>query len=221
MTSRGHLRAAAAGFTLIEILVVLTIIAAIIGIAVPIYTSVQDNKNVTLCKTRLKSIGGSMELFYQRRKFYPKTSSGLQFLLAPLKIEVIDKTEKAITNTYICPGDDDARGAIAGNVMEAYADLDNIEPDVVSYAGRNTKEFPLKRKHAGKEVIACDAGGADGSVFIHRSKVNILFLDQSVSDLDVLDLPEGKEENFGVGTNAPPPPENRQELDLKKLNKDT
>ncbi len=213
MTSVSHSRRSA-GFTLIEILVVLTIIAAIIGIAVPIYTSVQNTKNVVVCKSNLKSIGGAMELYYHRFKRYPGTRSGIQFLLAPLKKKVVDFTEDTIRNMYICPGDDVAmQGAGEQGVVEAYGDLDNLDPMVISYAGRNTKEFFLRRKNAGMEVIACDAGGPDGNIMIHRDKINILYLDQHVSDIDVTELPEGDEANFEVGPNSP--------LEaLQKLNKD-
>jgi prepilin-type N-terminal cleavage/methylation domain-containing protein len=218
LMTRARQLGAAAGFTLIEILVVLTIIAAIIGIAVPIYTSVTDNKNVVVCKNNLKSLGGAMELYYQRFKRYPSTRSGVQFLLAPLKTKIVDykpeTIEKTVRNMYVCPGDDYANAAIGGDVWEAFRDLDNIDPVCVSYAGRNTKEFLMLRKNAGSEVIAADAGGPEGRQFTHRNKVNILYLDQSVQDLDIMDLPDGDGSKFEVGPNSPLEP-------LKVLNKDT
>lgn len=201
------------GFTLIEILVVITIIAAIISIAVPIYTSVQDTKNVTLCKSNLRSIGNAIQLYHNRFRSYPRTSSGLQFLLEPLKTKIVDLNEKTIRNMYVCPGDDDAASAVGPGVVEAYQDLENIDPAAVSYAGRNTKDYPLRRKNAGAEVIACDAGGPDGRVFIHRDKINVLYLDQSVQDIDVVKLPNADPAAFEVGPNSP--------LEaLRKLNKE-
>ncbi len=201
------------GFTLIEILVVLTIIAAIVGIAVPILTSVSNTKDATLCKSNLKSIGGALHLHHQRFKHYPGTQSGIQFLLAPLKKRMVDFTEDTIRNMYVCPGDDRAMQRVGEQgVREAYSDLDNLDPGVISYAGRNTQAFPLQRRIAGMEVIACDAGGDDGNVMIHRHKINILYLDQHVSDIDVTELPEEDEKNFRVGPDSP--------LEaLKKLNK--
>ncbi|MBN2491724.1 MAG: prepilin-type N-terminal cleavage/methylation domain-containing protein [Planctomycetes bacterium] len=216
--TRARRLGAVAGFTLIEILVVLTIIAAIIGIAVPIFTAARDTSNLTICKKNLSSLGQAMTLYHQRFKGYPSTRSGVQFLLAPLRTKVVDydeeTIEKTVRNMYVCPGDDVASGAIGGNVWEAYRDLDNIQPECLSYAGRNSKEFPLRQKNAGKEVIAADAGGHDGRVFIHRSKVNILYLDGSVQDIDILELPDGDESKFEVGPNSP--------LErLRMLNKDT
>ena len=217
--SRARQLGRAAGFTLIEILVVLTIIAAIIGIAVPIYTSAKDSSDLTICKTNLRSLGLAMQMYYERFKGYPSTRSGLQFLLAPLKtstgMDYDEKTiDKTVRNTYVCPGDDIALGAIAGDVWEAYRDLDNIQPECVSYAGRNTKEFPLRRKNAAMAVIAADAGGPEGRVFSHRNRVNVLYLDNAVQEIDIMELPDGDESKFEVGPNSPLEP-------LKVLNKDT
>jgi len=205
-TSVLHTRA---GFTLMEVLITLTIIAAIISIAIPTLTGVMDTKDTVICTANLKSIGGAIHLYYKRFNRYPNTASGVQFLLAPLKSGIISATEKNIRGTYICPGDDEA--SATEDVIGAYQDLDNLDPKVISYAGRNTRDFPLRRKNADREVIACDAGGLDGSVFIHKHKINVLYLDGTVSDIDVLDIPGG-EAGFSVGPDSQIPM-------LRKLNK--
>lgn len=211
MTRARHSRDAA-GFTLIEILVVLTIIAAIIGIAVPVYLGAIDTKNVTLCKQNLKSIATAMEQYRQRFKRYPSTRSGVQFLVEPFKMKMVQQTEDVVRNMYLCPGDDRALGAV-GIVMETYGDLDNLVPIAISYAGRNTKDHPLLQRIAGTEVVACDAGGEDGRQLNHRHKINVVYLDMHVGDYDVVDLPDADDKNFEVGPNSP--------LEaLQKLNKD-
>ena len=81
-----------AGFTLIEVLVVLTIIAAIISIAVPVYVGVTDNKDVVLCKSNLKAVATAMEQYRGRFKRYPSTRSGIQFLIAPYREKMVEQT---------------------------------------------------------------------------------------------------------------------------------
>jgi len=200
--TRARRSSEAAGFTLIEILVVLTIIAAIIGIAVPVYLGAIDTKNVTVCKSNLKSIATQLGLYRERFKRYPSTRSGIQFLVEPYRKKMVQQTEDVVRNLYLCPGDDVALGAV-GDVMETYGDLDNLDPMVISYAGRNTKDHPLLQKLAGTEVVACDAGGEDGRRLNHRHKINVAYLDMHVGDYDVVDLPESDEKNFEVGPNSP------------------
>jgi prepilin-type N-terminal cleavage/methylation domain-containing protein/prepilin-type processing-associated H-X9-DG protein len=198
-----------AGFTLIEVLVTLTIIAALLSIAVPVFTSMIDTKDQVIGKSNLRSIGLALKLYDRRFKRYPNTSSGLEFLVAPLECGILSLTEKTLRNTYVCPGDDVAGGV--EDLVAAYRDLDDLDPGVISFAGRNTREYPLRRKHAEREVIACEAGGRAGTMVIHRHKINVLYLDGAVSDIDVLDIPGG-EAAFAVGPASPVPM-------LRKLNK--
>lgn len=201
-----------AGFTLIEILVVVTIIAAIISIAVPVLQNAQDAKNVTICKSNLRSIAISIHDYRQRFKRFPKEKSGIQFILAPWKSNDVPHSEKTIRAMYISPGDDYAADNL-GDWQEAYGDIENIDPGVISYAGRNSKDYPLSRKNAAEEIIACTAGGPEGREVIHRNKINIAYLDMSVSDIDITQLPNGDPKEFSVGPDSP--------LEkLQKLNKD-
>lgn len=190
------------GFTLIEILVVLAIIAAIVGIAAPMLLSAKDTKNVVIDKTNLKNIAMSIESYKQRFKKYPMTSSGLQFILAPWKTKIINHTVENLRSMYICPGDDMAESGV-DNWQEYYGDVANIDPSFISYAGRNSKQYPLRSKNADQEVIACTAGGPDGNVVIHKAKINFVYLNATLGDLDVIDLPGGDESAFEVGENSP------------------
>ncbi len=203
---------ARAGFTLIEILVVVTIIAAIVGIAVPVYTNVQEQNRVATCQIYMRSIAMSIENYRDRFKRYPSEKSGIQFLLAPWKEKMVDHSEKTIRNMYISPGDDFALNAL-GDWKETYGDIENIDPIVISYAGRNTKEYPLRRKNATSEIIACTAAGRDGNEMVHKHSINIAYLDMNVSAIDVNELPNQDPKEFKVGPDSP--------LEqLTKLNKD-
>ncbi|MBN2492051.1 MAG: hypothetical protein JXQ29_14485 [Planctomycetes bacterium] len=204
------------------VLIALAIVALVLWLGpfrrtVVIYTTLTDTKNLVVCKRNLSSLGHAIELYYQRFGSYPSTRSGVQFLLAPLKAGVVEyrpeTIDKIVRNLYVCPADDVASGAIASNVWEAFRDLENLQPECVSYAGRNTIDFPLDRRKAAIEVIACDAGGVDGRLLTHRRTINVLFLDRSVGEIDISELPGGDESTFAVGPRSP--------IDsLRTLNKD-
>ena len=210
--SRFMTRRRKSGLTLIELQFLAVAFSLLIAIAVPIYQSVQESKKSTLCKANLKSLGSGLELYYQRFKCYPNTKSGIQFLLAPLKRKVFDFNEDTIRNVYICPGDEIAQAAFVSTEI-SYGDLEHLDPMVISYAGRNTWDFPLRRKLGGSEITACDAGGSQGNRLNHRNKINMLFLDMSVKEFDRVKVPEDGIRTCLVG------PDSQFEL-LRKLNKE-
>jgi len=178
----------------------------------PVYEHVRQVKNVTLCKSNLFSLGTALQMYQQRFRSYPRTRSGCRFLLAPLERNLFERSEETILSTYVCPGDDTALQTLGEDVLEAYGDLAKIDPAVISYAGRNTVDFPLDPEKAGREPIACDAGGTNGDRMNHQGEINVLFLDGHLESLDVSVLPGG-EKAFKVGPNAPHPW-------LRVLNKD-
>jgi prepilin-type N-terminal cleavage/methylation domain-containing protein/prepilin-type processing-associated H-X9-DG protein len=51
------------GFTLIELLVVIAIIGILAGIAMPIYSSVQESGRSTRCASNLRQIGAALDLY--------------------------------------------------------------------------------------------------------------------------------------------------------------
>ena len=198
------------GATLVLASVVLAIFA------VRNYNPAEEHKNRAFCMHNLVTMGAAIELYHKTVGHYPRTRSGIRFLLAPLEARILDPAstplEDIVRNTYACPGDVYAMDALA-DVAKYYGDPANIDPRVFSYAGRNTIDYPLDRKKAAIEVIACDAGGADGCGLNHRDAVNVLYLDGSVEFIDLTELPGDVRENFKVGPDSPIPA-------LRVLNKD-
>ena len=78
-----------AGFTLVEMLVVLTIIALILGLVGPRVLNYLSDSRVKTAKLQIESFGSSLDLFYLDNGRYPTTSEGLDALVErPTGVEV-------------------------------------------------------------------------------------------------------------------------------------
>jgi len=80
---------AGAGYTLIEMLVVLTIISLILGLVGPRVLSYLGESRVKAAKLQIESFGSALDLFYLDTGRYPTTAEGLAALAArPTDVEV-------------------------------------------------------------------------------------------------------------------------------------
>ncbi len=69
------------GFTLIEILVVITVIAILAGLVSPmIFRNVGDAK-VTAARSQIETLGLALDTYYLHNDYYPTTSQGLAALV--------------------------------------------------------------------------------------------------------------------------------------------
>jgi general secretion pathway protein G len=78
--SRRHARRAEAGFTLVEMLVVITIIGLIMGLVGPRVLVFLGNSKVKAAKLQIESFASSLDLFYLDVGRYPTASEGLAAL---------------------------------------------------------------------------------------------------------------------------------------------
>lgn len=69
------------GFTLLELMIVITIIAIIGGFAVTRFTSTIDKTKVTAAKTDFGTFETSLDAYYLNHNSYPSTQEGLQKLI--------------------------------------------------------------------------------------------------------------------------------------------
>ena len=75
--ARHYHRAAKAGYTLIEMLVVLTIISLILGLVGPRVLAYLGTSKVKTAKLQIKNFSSSLDLFYLDTGRYPTSSEGL------------------------------------------------------------------------------------------------------------------------------------------------
>ena len=68
------------GYTLIEMLVVLTIISMIVGLVGPRVLSYLGQSRVKTAKLQIESLGSALDLFYMDAGRYPTTAEGLDAL---------------------------------------------------------------------------------------------------------------------------------------------
>ena len=102
-----------AGFTLIEMVIVVSVIALLMSIAVPTLSSVVDKTNVAVAKSDLHNIMHSLELYYMENYNYPDSAAddkleGVTDLLTELKI-----SNDAADYTYLADTSDSSKYIVA------------------------------------------------------------------------------------------------------------
>ena len=69
------------GFTLIEIMVVITILAILAALVAPRFVGKTDDARVIAAKVQIKNIEGALDLYKLDNGVYPSTEQGLQALV--------------------------------------------------------------------------------------------------------------------------------------------
>jgi general secretion pathway protein G len=69
------------GFTLVELLLVLVILATLAAIVIPKFTGRSEQARKTAAQTQISTFGTALDAFEVDMGYYPKTSEGLDLLL--------------------------------------------------------------------------------------------------------------------------------------------
>lgn len=198
------------GFSLIEILVVITIIGLLMTIGFGPVQNALEAGRVTKCRKQLADIGQAMLLYKDQRNKgrWPK-DNGIRFLLRLHKAGEITGNN---SETFICPGTtSDVRndGGPSGKPGSSYEEWDNLDSATISYAGRDQVAYPLRGQDHSEMVIGADDNEFDRN---HKFITNYVMADGSTHFFDikseegdvVLDeYPEYEQQGLPIGPDCP------------------
>ncbi len=192
-----------AGFTLVEILVVITIIAALIGIVAAVIPQAQQASRKLQCANNLRNIGAMLVERTSASKGLGTRGGAAMLLQVYHPLGMIKKGDERV---FLCPGDIIVRGQNIDDpdFRKRYdtVDLDHVDPALCSYAGRNRKLYPIKPDSNEKQAWACDCQGDDGRTGHHKGGLNVLYEDNSVRFMDREALELGAEDPIVVGNES-------------------
>ena len=176
--------ASAAGFTLVEILVVITIMAALMAMITSALVQAPLAKNKLVCQNNLRQVGALILAAATDGKV--KRIAGAGYLVQfRAKGQVLEGDE----SIFLCPQDPafDASGKPGFSARYASLDLDRVPGDLCSYLVRDWKRAPVAVDSSRKEPLAACPH--------HSRGVTVLYQDGSVKFLD--------REMLGVDPKAP------------------
>jgi prepilin-type N-terminal cleavage/methylation domain-containing protein/prepilin-type processing-associated H-X9-DG protein len=194
------------GFTLVELLVVITIIVVLAGIVFPVAMSMGEKGNEVKCNAQLGQLSKALLMYKQEKKKYPPYS-GRKFVAALYRGRIVKESK-----LYICPSSDqalsetwveDAEEALKGKYNDdvtdqatTYAGRMNHPKDKMTIRAEIRRDTPLSRV-----PVFCDGvyEGQEGPETAHGDKIFIAFADGHVDDVDVVDEMDG-EPRLGEGT---------------------
>ena len=172
------------GFTLIELMAVMLIISILMVYLVPKIPEWIDRAEVTACKKNLQEIYTGLNLYQMKHERIP-SDPGARFFAILVAKDVWENTP-ASAKKLTCPGVD--VGALPGiadkEPTEWFIDLELVDGDCTAYAGRDTKEYPLRKLQIGKEPLVCDDNDGGKN---HRTTTNVLYGDGSVGSFELAD----------------------------------
>ena len=190
------------GFTLVEILVVITIIAALISIVAAVIPKAAAANRKVQCANNLKNIGSILQERAVSKGLGTRGGSAMLLQTYTLGLGIRKGDEKV----FLCPGDILTRGQNLDDpeFKKRYdtIDLNKIDTLLISYAGRNRKLHPLRPDKNEKQGWAVDCQGENGQIGHHQGGLNILYDDSSVVFLDTEALGIGVEDTIVVGPDS-------------------
>lgn len=164
------------GFTLIEIMVVIAIIAGLIGTVAIIVPQMQEKQKRFTCANNLSQLGG---LFVTERTEKPgKPKYDGQALWLSWRSNG-SKIREGAEGVLICPGDNGITPVESQDQRAKYNDIDLKSPptDLCSYAARDFSTNPLSNESKKVQIIGCDRNGPDGRTAHHKGGLNVVFDD--------------------------------------------
>jgi len=195
------------GFTLIELLAVILIIGILMTFLLPRIPEAIDRGKVLACRKNMEEIFKGLMIYNDKHGDLPK-HSGVRFFTSLIAQGTLENSKSSAIR-MTCPGiNNSALPGIAEieDPTEWYADLDRVDGSYSSYAGRNMKEFPLRKfPGSGKEALVADDNDPEMN---HQTTTVVLFADGSVGTYELSTERENgtlsaEEEVLVVGPDSP------------------
>lgn len=192
------MRRKAQGFTLIEIMVVIAIIAGLIGTVAIIVPQMQEKQKRFTCQNNLSQLGGIFVAERTEKTGKPKYDGQALWLSWRSKGDKIREGQEGV---LICPGDN---GIAAPDTPEAKAryndvDLKNPPDDLCSYAARDFSAHQLSNESKKVQIIGCDRNGTDGRTAHHKNGLNAVFDDGAARFVEREELAISADDPIVVG----------------------
>lgn len=197
------MRRTAQGFTLIEIMVVIAIIAGLVTTVAVIVPKMQESQRQTGCMNNLSQLGQIYLMEAQENKGKAQKYSGVSLWLSYRKGSAHIKRgdERVLT----CPGDNIAIPETEDDKKKwDNVDLDNPSSDLCSYAARNFKDFPPKVDSPDKEIIGCDRQGSNGKTMHHKNVIICVYEGGDAQKVSKEELGVNTESDIAIGEAAEP-----------------
>lgn len=169
-----------AAFTLVELLVVITIIAMLVGLMLPAVLAARNRAQVTKCAANQGQLGKAMIGYAMAKKHFPgfaNTLKGVRVSWAPLLLPYIerndlwegtkgwrsgDKSAKAKIPVFICPSDTTTDlglsyvvnvGQTIDSTTGLFRDLTGTNPNYVSTTDiKSTSQHPMIAEKSAEAV---------------------------------------------------------------------
>ncbi len=122
------------GFTLIELMVVVLIIAILVAIAVPVFNAARQNAWKRTCQANLRTIDGQIQAYWAEYEAFPAGFNG---------VAVLTSNHALVTAQYIRTAPQCPRSKAEGDIANSYYTIGNSTAgDLVS--GATPQSFCVK-----------------------------------------------------------------------------
>ncbi len=191
------------GFTLIEILVVITIIAALAGAVMVLVPKIQEQQEKASCAGHLSQFGALYQTETLERGGGRPRHNGVAYFLH-FRHGAKRAIAKGQEEIFTCPGDSTVVIPKTDEERSAYDDVDLKDPseDLCSYVVRDFKGSPIGAEDGELQAIAADRQTTDHRTAHHKGGLNVLFQDTSVKFLDREALGLSGDDDIVVGPDA-------------------
>jgi prepilin-type N-terminal cleavage/methylation domain-containing protein len=165
------MRRTAQGFTLIEIMVVIAIIAGLVTTVAVVVPKMQEANRQLGCMNNLSQLGQIYLMQAQENRAKAQKYSGVALWLSYRKGSA--QIQRGNERIFCCPGDPVVQIPETEDEKKKYdnVDLQNPPSDLCSYAARDFANFGLSAEAPDKQMIGCDRQGSNQRTAHHKGVI--------------------------------------------------